>query len=232
MVFGGIQKHSLIDYPGKLSCVLFLTGCNFHCPFCHNPELARGTTCAETNLNETGVIDFLKSRRDFLDAVVVSGGEPTLSKDLIPVCRRIKEMGYPIKLDTNGSRPRILEKLIHLGLVDYFAMDIKTDPLRYGLLARETGTPTQILTSIKLIMESGIDYEFRTTCMRPLINERAVTVIATIIQGAKRYVLQHFRPNHVLEPAFFEDLDPVIPEEELQRLRAVVEPFVEVCLVR
>lgn len=232
MVFGGIQKQSLIDYPGKLSCVLFLTGCNFHCPFCHNPDLARGKTCPNATLSEAGVIDFLKARKDFLDAVVVSGGEPTLSQDLVAMCGRIKELGYPVKLDTNGSRPRVLERLIQGGLVDYFAMDIKTDPLHYGLLARETCTPSEILSSIRLIMESGTDYEFRTTCMRPLVDERAVTVIATIIHGAKKYVLQKFRPEQVLEPAFFQDMDPVIGDAELHRLRAVAEPFVEECLVR
>jgi len=232
MVFAGVQKNSLIDFPGKLSCVVFLSGCNFHCPFCHNKDLARGRACPEAALDEVQLLDFLRSRKGFLDAVVISGGEPTLAGDLPSVCARIKDLGYPVKLDTNGSRPRVVEDLIRRGLVDYIAMDVKTDPGRYSLLANEKSTPTEVLASVRLIMESEQDYEFRTTCMRPFVDEQAVAGIAAVIQGAKRYVLQHFRPEDVLEPAFFEDTDPVITEEELLRLQAVAEPYVEECVIR
>ncbi|MBW1769313.1 MAG: anaerobic ribonucleoside-triphosphate reductase activating protein, partial [Deltaproteobacteria bacterium] len=132
MLFGGLQKSSLIDYPGKLSCVLFLSGCNFDCPYCHNPGLVKGRFSDHAQFEEKTVYDFLEKRRGFLDGVVVSGGEPTLQKDLVSLCEKLKEMGYPVKLDTNGSRPQVLRSLIDEGLVDYIAMDIKTDLLRYS----------------------------------------------------------------------------------------------------
>jgi len=129
MVLGGIQKNSLIDYPGKISCVIFVAGCNFRCPYCHNPSLVEpheGTHKFE--IEEEEVFSFLDSRRAFLEGVVVSGGEPTLQPDIVPFCDRIKQMGYPLKLDTNGSRPEVIEHLIRNDLVDDIAMDIKTLP--------------------------------------------------------------------------------------------------------
>ncbi len=232
MVIGGLQKNSLIDYPGKMSCVLFLAGCNFDCPYCHNPDLARGRCPKETQLDAAQVYDFLKSRKGLLDGVVISGGEPTLNSDLIPSCERIREMGYPVKLDTNGSRPGVLRTLLDHGLVDYVAMDIKTDPFHYGLLAREPCIPSEILTSIQLIMDRGKEYEFRTTCVRTLIREETIEKIALIIQGALRYVLQRFRPAEMLHPEFFHDQDPSFTEEELQRFHDLASPWVKECAIR
>ena len=129
MVIGGIQKISLIDYPGKLSCVLFLSGCNFKCPYCHNPQLVKSDSAYSDCLDEKAVYEFLESRKGLIDGVVISGGEPTLQKNLPLLCNEIKEMGYLVKLDTNGSRPKAIKLLIDEGLVDYVAMDIKSDPL-------------------------------------------------------------------------------------------------------
>ncbi len=232
MVIGGLQKNSLIDYPGKMSCVLFLAGCNFDCPYCHNPDLARGCCNREQCLDEKGVYAFLEARRGFLDAVVVSGGEPTLSRDLIPVCERIRKMGYPVKLDTNGSRPGVLRTLLDHGLVDYVAMDIKTDPFHYDLLSHEACSPSEILTSIQLVMDRCRDYEFRTTCVRPLVTESTIEKIAALIQGARRYALQRFRPAEILHPEFFQDQDPSFTEEEYERLRDLAAPWVEACILR
>ncbi len=232
MVIGGLQKTSLIDYPGKTSCVLFLAGCNFDCPYCHNPELARGHCSRQGGLDETDVYGFLERRRGLLDAVVVSGGEPTLSRHLVPVCERIRAMGYPVKLDTNGSRPGVLRALLDRGLVDYVAMDIKTDPFRYGLLAREACSPSEILSSIQLIMDQCPGYEFRTTCVRPLVCAETVEKIAMIIQGARSYVLQRFHPTQMLHPEFFENQDPAFTEAELLGLRAAAAPWVEACSIR
>lgn len=232
MVIGGLQKHSLIDYPGKMSCVLFLAGCNFDCPYCHNPDLARGCPSCGTCLSKEYVFDFLERRRGLLDAVVVSGGEPTLSPDLAPVCERIREMGYPVKLDTNGSRPAVLKKLLDRGLVDYVAMDLKTSPLHYGLLTREACTPSEILTSIRLIIDRCEAYEFRTTCVRPLVSDGIIESIAKVVHGARRYVLQRFHPAEVLHPEFFEDENPAFDDADLLRFQALAAPWVEECLVR
>ncbi len=232
MVIGGLQKHSLIDYPGKMSCVLFLAGCNFDCPYCHNPDLARGCPSCETCLSKEYVFDFLERRRGLLDAVVVSGGEPTLSPDLAQVCERIRGMGYPVKLDTNGSRPAVLKGLLDRGLVDYVAMDIKTSPLHYGLLARESCTPSEILASIRLIMDRCEAYEFRTTCVRPLVSDKIIESIAKTVQGAQRYVLQRFHPAEVLHPEFFEEKNPAFDYTDLLRFQNLADPWVEECLVR
>jgi len=149
MIFGGLQKNSLIDYPGKISCVLFATGCNFSCPYCHNPQLARGCRDDATVFDEKTAYDFLERRKGFLEGVVISGGEPTLQKDLPAVCEKIKEMGYPVKLDTNGSRPQVLKRLLDDALVDYVAMDIKTDPANYNPLIQKDFNPSPLLESIQ-----------------------------------------------------------------------------------
>lgn len=232
MVIGGLQKHSLIDYPGKMSCVLFLEGCNFDCPYCHNPDLALGRASPCNRWSKNDVFDFLKQRRGFLDAVVVSGGEPTLSSDLGSVCERIREMGYPVKLDTNGSRPAVLKDLIDRGLVDYVAMDLKTSPLNYGLLAKEACTPSEILTSINLIMDRCESYEFRTTCVRPLVSDSIIESVAKTVQGAQRYVLQKFQPSEILRPEFFGDANPAFDEQDLFRFQTLASPWVQECIVR
>ena len=134
MRLAGLQKNSLIDYPGKASCVLFLFGCNFDCPYCHNPDLVRGGLSCHASLDEKTVYEFLERRKGLLDGVVISGGEPTLDKDLVFLCEKIKQIGYPLKLDTNGSQPQVIKRLIQEGLIDYIAMDIKTDPLHYSPL--------------------------------------------------------------------------------------------------
>ncbi|MBW1821111.1 MAG: anaerobic ribonucleoside-triphosphate reductase activating protein, partial [Deltaproteobacteria bacterium] len=154
MVFGGLQKNSFIDYPGKISCVLFTSGCNFDCPYCHNPELVNGCAKYSPFSTENGVYDFLYSRKAFLDGVVISGGEPTLQKDLVSICEKVKNMGYPVKLDTNGSRPLVIKQLLDNGLVDYIAMDIKTDPFNYSPLIKKDFKPDSIISSIRIIMES------------------------------------------------------------------------------
>ena len=137
MRFGGLQKYSLIDFPGKVSCVLFLSGCNFDCPYCHNPDLVRGEQLCSSSKDEAEIYAFLERRKGLLDGVVISGGEPTLVEDLAPLCEKIKGMGYPVKMDTNGSRPKVIKRLTDESLVDYIAMDIKTAPSRYATLVKK-----------------------------------------------------------------------------------------------
>ena len=232
MIFGGLQKNSLIDFPGKVSCVLFLSGCNFDCPYCHNPDLAKGRPATPFPLDEAWVYDFLDRRKGFLDGVVISGGEPTLQEGLFAFCKNIKQMGYPIKLDTNGSRPEVIKSLIDGGLVDYIAMDIKTDPFQYVPFIKKDCNPDHILTSIGLIMNSSLDYEFRTTCVKRIVDEEGIEHIAMLIDGATSYVLQRFRPSSVLHPEFFQETGGDYDEEDLMSLKSIAEPWVNECVVR
>jgi pyruvate formate lyase activating enzyme len=230
MVFGGIQKSTLIDYPGKVACVLFFSGCNFHCPYCHNPELAKGMALEQWP--EQTAYDFLEERKGFLEGVVISGGEPSLHPDLIRVCQTVRQMGYPIKLDTNGSCPNVLEELISRGLVDYVAMDIKTIPENYPQYIQKDCNTDAIISSIRLIKTSGLSHEFRTTCIRPLIDKHIVERICGMIQGADLYVLQRFRLSHVLNPDFFIAQDYCITENDLLEYQTIAEKWIRSCLIR
>ena len=232
MIFGGIQKTSLIDYPGKLSSVLFLSGCNYDCPYCHNPDLARGSAVCPDYLTETWLFDFLDKRKEFLDGVVISGGEPTLQVELPFLCRRIKAMGYAVKLDTNGSRPRVLRHLIRESLVDFIAMDIKTDPEAYFPMITRNSAADAVLASIRLIMESTVDYEFRTTCVRPLVDGQVIEKISRLISGCRQYSLQQFHDADVLNPEFFRENIPPYTPEELLSLKSIAEPQVNACTIR
>jgi len=232
MQIGGIQKHSFIDYPGKVSCVVFLAGCNFDCPYCHNPQLTGQPGSRPERVAVADVLRFLEERRGFLEGVVISGGEPTLHPDLPDLCSRVKSLGYPVKLDTNGSRPHMLNRLIRAGLVDYLAMDIKTDPQRYEGCIANGFDGSALLASLQLIMESGLDYEFRTTCVKPLVTPDAIAGIARLIQGCRRYALQPFRENAILHPEFFNGVDPACSSDEMAHLKHIAEPWVQNCMLR
>jgi pyruvate formate lyase activating enzyme len=232
MLLGGLQRHSLIDYPGKVSCVCFVSGCNFRCAYCHNPDLARGRRVHPYPLDERGLREFLEKRRGFLDGVVISGGEPTLANDLQSFCEQIKGMGYAVKLDTNGSRPQVLKDLVRGGLVDYVAMDIKTEPHRYPWFTQGICTAEHIHSSIQMIMESGLDYEFRTTCVRPFVDPQGVEHIAGLIQGAGLYALQQFHHTEVLQPEYFRNIEPGYGSDEMEGMRSLAAPFVTSCIVR
>lgn len=230
MIIGGWHKNSLIDYPGKISCVLFLSGCNFKCPYCYNPDLARGTPAVV--LSQHHVFDFLAKRRELLDGVVLSGGEPTLNQDLVAFCRKIKQMGYALKLDTNGSQPQMIQELLEKGLVDYIAMDIKTDPLNYSPFIWKDSNPNRILASIQIIMQAAIPYEFRTTCLKPFVNATVIKGIAQRIEGAMLYAIQRFQNVAVLDPEFCLKNDREYDDKELLHLKSVAEPLVKQCIVR
>jgi len=232
MQIGGLAKNSLIDFPGKLSSVIFFSGCNFDCPYCHNPDLVAGCSPYPGAFNFSEICRFLEKRQDFLDGVVISGGEPTLQVDLVEVCTQIKNLGYPLKLDTNGSRPGVLKHLIDEGLVDYIAMDLKTDPYLYTTYIKRNCDPDPIFSSVRIIMEAGIDYEFRTTCVKPIVTRQTVERICQRIQGARLYVLQHFRKNEVLHPEFFRDCDYEYCDDELMQLKALAEQWVDKCIIR
>ncbi len=187
----GLQKMTLLDFPGRVACTVFLGGCDLRCPFCHNAELIDGT--AEPIMDETGLLAFLEKRKGLLDGVAFTGGEPTLRSDLPDLLRRIKAMGYPVKLDTNGMHPKRLKALLDEGLLDYVAMDVKAGPQNYahtcGLEKIDLGP---INESISILMNAGIDYEFRTTVVDELHTIRDFEAIAQWIAGAKAYYLQAF----------------------------------------
>ena len=175
MKISGLQKLTLLDYPGRVACTVFLGGCNFRCPFCHNSELLG--TDAEEFMKAEELLDFLKSRVGILEGVCITGGEPTLQKDLPELLRAIKEMGYAVKLDTNGYRPDVMKALVEEGLVDYVAMDIKNSPERYALtcgIESDGFDLGRIEESIRFLMEGAVDYEFRTTVVKPLHDEETI----------------------------------------------------------
>lgn len=232
MKLGGFLKQSVIDFPGRVSCVVFFSGCNFQCPYCHNPGLARGELSAPDYLTESWIFEFLEQRKNFLDGVAITGGEPTLQADLIPFCRQVKQMGFEIKLDTNGSRPKVLASLFEEGLLDYVAMDIKADPLHYPAALVRRAVQDECMESIRMIMESGVAYEFRTTCVRPFVNADVIRKISEHIHGARRYCLQQFRETDLLQPDFFQEGSGSIPEESLEAFRSIAAGNVGECIVR
>ena len=232
MNIGGLLKNSMIDYPGKLSCGIFLSGCNFDCPYCHNPDLVKDCSGRSAEFDPANIYRFIENRKRFLDGVVISGGEPTLQEDLFELCRRIKNMGFPVKLDTNGSRPRVIKRLIDEGLVDYIAMDLKTDPRSYATYIKANCNTSAILSSVDIIMDSAIAHEFRTTCAKPIVTPKVIENISRLIEGASLYALQRFHKSRMLRPDFFREINYEYSDDELMQLKAVAEPWVKECIIR
>lgn len=191
MNFVGISKLSLLDYPGKMSAILFTKGCNFKCPFCHNGLTLLDDSVAEIPFEE--ILEFLKKRKGVLEGVVISGGEPTLMPDLKEKIKAIKDLGYLVKLDSNGTNPSVLEDLIKNQLVDYVAMDIKNALEKYDLTAGTKTLKENILKSIKLLQQSGIEYEFRTTLVNEFHCLNDIEEMGKMLKGSKAIYLQQFK---------------------------------------
>ena len=204
MKIGGFQGFSLIDYPGKISAIIFTQGCNFRCPFCHNQELVRPRRFNEP-ISEGWVFDFLSERKQFLDGVVVSGGEPTLQKDLIPFLGKIKKLGFCVKLDTNGSSPKVLQEVIANRLVDFIAMDVKAPWAKYNTLAGKNINLSHIKESIEMIAKSGLPHLFRTTCVKKYLTRSDFAEIWQMLDKTPSYVMQPFVPSEkVLDKSLLE----------------------------
>ncbi len=237
MKIGGLQKFSLIDYPGKIAAIVFTQGCNFRCPYCYNPELVDPALFREP-LDEGEIFSFLEARRGRLDGVVITGGEPTLQPDLMDFICRVRELGFSVKLDTNGSRPEILKTLIDRGVIDYVAMDIKapltgrkSDPEnRYASVTRSSVDSEDIRRSIDLILSSGLDHEFRTTVATGCLERADYLSMARAIKGAKRYALQKFVPADVLDKGLQSTKPPA--DGDLEKLRKALVKYVPEIIVR
>ena len=198
MIIGGFQKFSLLEYPGELTTIVFTQGCNFRCPYCHNPQLVDPKRHS-TPIPEDTFWDFLYTRRNKLTAVTITGGEPTYQADLIPFLRKIKDLGFLVKLDTNGSYPMIIKEIIMAGLSDYWAMDIKAPLSLYPLITKCDITGDTITASMDLIRESGKRYEFRTTFFNVLFNWKDINEIRELLKPGDKFYLQQCRYNYTLD---------------------------------
>lgn len=191
MLIKGLQKLTLLDYPGKMACTVFTAGCNFRCPFCHNASLV--TNIDEERINEEEFFSFLQKRQGIIEGVCVTGGEPTLQPDLKEFLKKIKDLGYSVKLDTNGYRPEVLKDVVNSGFVDYVAMDIKNSQAKYALTCGiENLDVAKINESVEFLMSGVVDYEFRTTVVKELHTEDDIQDIVSWIKDAKKYFLQGF----------------------------------------
>ena len=222
MKFYGMQKMTLLDYPGYVACTLFTGGCNFRCPFCHNALLVLDLDENYT-IPEEEVLAFLKKRQGLLDGVCVTGGEPLINKDIGDFLSKVKELGFKIKLDTNGTNPALLKELVSQNLVDYVAMDIKNSPEKYaetvGLKSFDMST---INETVNFLMTGFVDYEFRTTVTKQFHTEKSMEEAARFIRGAKRYFLQNFVDSGNLIGSGITGQS----KEEMEKLLAVVKKYV------
>ena len=226
---GGIQKLSLVDFPGHVAAALFTAGCNMRCGYCHNPELVLPERLAPS-IPIDDIMLFLKSRVGRLDGVVVSGGEPTIHDDLPELIRRIKELGYDVKLDSNGTRPEMIRQLISDRLIDFVAMDIKGPLEKYQTIAARPIDMDAVQETINLLIDSdGIGHEFRTTIVREQLEPNDFHKVGQMVRGAKRFALQHFQPGITLVPQF--EQATTFSEAEFQQTKTIMEGYVDKCVI-
>lgn len=232
MIISGIQKMTLLDYPGKVAATIFTFGCNFRCGFCHNPELVHNEKrIAENQWTEEAVLNFLKERRGLLEGLVITGGEPTMHHDLPEFLQQVKNLGFLIKLDTNGTNHQMISDLRKKGLVDFWAMDIKNSYPKYFLTVDKTFELSEIEKSIDLIKAGPEDYEFRTTVVEGLHEPEDILAMAQMVEGAKKYVLQKFiSRSNLVNPEFIGRKS--ISNEELNNLAKACEQWVGKCEIR
>ena len=248
MIIGGLQKFSLLDYPEHLSAIIFTQGCNFRCQFCYNPMLVepigqnkfnyiskgeknKKRTKGHPVISEDDLFVFLKKRVGKLDAVVITGGEPTIQKDLPKFVKKVKQLGFKVKLDTNGTNPKMLKKLFSEKMLDYIAMDIKTSPNKYDIVTGIQPDLENIKKSIKMITESGIKYEFRTTLVPKLVEAGDIKAIGKIIKGADKWYLQEFKSDRDLVNDRFKG-SVGHKKEDMKKMRKEALKNVKECIIR
>lgn len=223
----GLQKMTLLDWPGKVACTVFLGGCDFRCPFCHNSELLSGPM--PILMDQEGLLEFLRKRQGLLDGVCVTGGEPLLRPGLPGLLDGIKNLGFPVKLDTNGNHPDRLVRLWEQGLVDYVAMDVKNSSERYPETVGVPGLDlTPVRDSVAWLLEGHVEYEFRTTAVRQLHDAASFQAIGRWLQGARRYYIQNFVDRDTVLRAGLSGFE----KAELEAFASLVRPFVERVEVR
>ena len=229
MEFGGFEKFTLIDFPGKVACMVYTIGCPFRCPYCHNPELV-DETCT-TRIDESTILSFLDERKGLLDGVVITGGEPTMhGEKLISFMREVKRRDFLIKLDSNGVNPELLQDIIDEQLVDYIAMDIKSPLSKYSQTVARPVDIDAIKSSIAIILENTIPYEFRTTVVRSMLSVEDIEEIGKEISGATTYYLQKFVPTKILNPQFLRKV--TYSNEEFTSIQTMMGQYVSICGVR
>ena len=227
MIIHGLQKMTLLDFPGQVACTVFLGGCEFRCPFCHNADLLDMT--APGIMNDDELLEFLKKRKGLLDGVAFTGGEPLLRKDLPAFLARVRDIGYKIKVDTNGDHPDLLKEIVQAGLADYIAMDVKNSPARYAeTIGWESFDSAPVDESIKFLLEGQVGYEFRTTVVRQFHDEASFEAIAQWIDGAERYELQGFVDRDTVPFAGLE----ACSREEMEHFADIMRPHVKTVELR
>jgi pyruvate formate lyase activating enzyme len=228
---GGLQKTTLIDYPGQVAATVFLIGCNFRCPFCYSAELVLPEKIKlQPRISEKEFFDFLKERKGLLQGIVICGGEPTINEDLPDFIKKIKKLDFLVKLDTNGSNPEMLKRLIEEKLIDYVAMDIKATKEKYEKASGIKVNINNIEKSVKILKEDKIDYEFRMTVVPTLHSKEDIIKIARWIGPAKKFCLQNFRAEKTLNPEFAK-IKPY-PDEFFESIKEEASPYFGICEVR
>lgn len=223
MVFHGFQKMTMLDFPGYVACTVFTPGCNFRCPFCHNSLLVTRMNDSEV-YTEEDILSYLRKRQGVIDGICISGGEPLMHDDIFDFVKKVKELGFLVKIDTNGSFPEKLEKLIASGYIDYVAMDIKNCPEKYGqTVAISDFDFSPVRKSVKLLLQGKVAYEFRTTVVKEFHTPQDMVEIGKLINGADKYFLQHFIES---EGNIQQGLTPLC-KEEMENLRNSVSGFVK-----
>jgi pyruvate formate lyase activating enzyme len=225
----GLQKVSIIDFPKRICAVVFTGGCNFRCPYCHNPELVVDWEKLPTISNDD-VLAFLERRRGLLDGICVTGGEPTIHKKLPNFIRKIKKKGFQVKLDTNGTNPSMIEELLKEGLLDYIAMDVKAAPQKYNLATGVSVNIKDIKKSIKLIMNGEIEYEFRTTVFPDFLSTEDAKKMGEWLKGASKYVFQRPRKLKMLQDAFMDR--PIYADRELMKIKNILSKYIKEVTIR
>ena len=229
MLIKGFLGTSLIDFPGRISSIVFTGGCNFRCPFCHNADLVLYHKELPT-LTEEEILEKIKKRKGFIDGVEITGGEPLIYNDTLDFIKKIKKMGFQVKLDTNGYFPEKLKEILDSGMVDFVAMDIKSSPEKYSYASGIEIDLSKIENSISLIMKKSKEYEFRTTVAPKIVEEKDIVPMVKMIEGAEMYALQEFRPVKTIDPSFME-ISPY-PKDVLFRFAEIAKPYVKNVEVR